>query len=254
LITITSVSVYSQTLETGLTAGGMYYLGDINSKTHFQSVNGAAGFAARLNLDNRWAVKFNGIFGVISGDDLQSGEVIGRELGFRTTVYEFSAVTEFNFWEYETGTANHFAPFIYAGIGASLYNPQFEVADRWVDLRDYGTEGQNVQYLDRSPYGTSTIVIPFGVGIKYSLSNVIGVSVEWGMRKTFTDYLDDVSTTYYLDGPSAPSSLNLQLSDPTKDHDAGMQRGNPDTKDWYSFFGITLTYKFNLSNENCAEF
>ncbi|MBC35431.1 MAG: hypothetical protein CL663_05250 [Bacteroidetes bacterium] len=255
ILILTSTGVYSQSLEAGVMAGGMYYLGDINTKSHFSEVGGTAGVVARYNIDKRWAFRFNALFGTISGDDLKSMEVENRNLNFRTPIYEFAIMGEFNFWSYETGSSENITPFIYAGISVSYYQPQARIApDTYISLREIGTEGQIIGYAGRTMYDKSTIAIPFGIGAKYSLTNKIGLTVEWGMRKTFTDYLDDISTTYFLDGPTEPTSLRLQLSDPLENHLAGMERGNPDTKDWYSFFGISLTYKFNLNSENCAEF
>ena len=43
----------------------------------------------------------------------------------------------------------------------------------------------------------------------------------------------------------------LEMSDPTGTHIAGEQRGNPDKKDWYSFAGITLSFKLNNNTKGC---
>jgi hypothetical protein len=40
------------------------------------------------------------------------------------------------------------------------------------------------------------VAIPFGIGAKMNVSKKVGIGLEWGPRKTFTDYLDDVSGTY----------------------------------------------------------
>ncbi len=59
------------------------------------------------------------------------------------------------------------------------------------------TEGEGlVEYPDRKPYNLFQFSIPFGGGIKFRVSDHIVVAYEIGMRKTFTDYLDDVSTRY----------------------------------------------------------
>ena len=75
------------------------------------------------------------------------------------------------------------------------------------------------------------------------------------MHKTFTDYLDDVSTTYYLNGRSIAANNQAGLmSDPTRDHNPGMQRGNEKNNDWYAFFGISFTYKFDLlASKKCRD-
>jgi hypothetical protein len=67
--------------------------------------------------------------------------------------------------------------------------------------------------------------------------------------------MDDVSTTYYMHGSAIdPNDPEQLLSDPSLDHNPGMERGNPNTKDWYSFSGITLTYKFNInSSKKCRD-
>ena len=81
------------------------------------------------------------------------------------------------------------------------------------------------------------------------------MQVYWEMHKTFTDYLDDVSTTYYLNGRSIkPTDHAGIMSDPTLNHDPGMQRGNSKNNDWYAFFGLSITYKFNLlSSKKCRD-
>jgi len=123
-------------------------------------------------------------------------------------------------------------------------------------LRDLGTEGQNEGFDGRSPYKTSQLAIPFGFGFKYSLSKRLAFALEWGLRKTFTDYIDDVSTTYYLEGESINQNDPAQiLSDPTMSHQPYEARGNASTKDWYAFVGLTVTYKFRLGGDKrCSNF
>jgi len=50
--------------------------------------------------------------------------------------------------------------------------------------------------LGRKKYGLTQLSIPFGGGVKMALSDDINLRLEVGLRKLFTDYLDDVSTTY----------------------------------------------------------
>jgi hypothetical protein len=62
--------------------------------------------------------------------------------------------------------------------------------------------------------------------------------LEWGMRYTFTDYLDDVSGVYFDNETLKIQKGNLvaQLADRSDViHVAGTQRGNSKTHDWYSF-------------------
>ena len=251
---IASLGIQAQkTMEVGLFGGGSYYIGDLNPGKHFLLTKPSYGLVARLNLSPRWAVKLSGTRGEIAGDDNISNAWENRGLKFNSKVTDVSVVMEFNFFNYITGsTRNFIAPYIFGGVGVLIFNPESD----GVGLRDLGTEGQNIGFMDRSPYQTTQIVLPFGFGFKYSLSKRLGVAVEWGIRKTFTDYIDDVSTTYYLEGESIdPSNTAQILSDPTMSHVPYEMRGNPSTKDWVVFFGMSLTYKFKLGrNKGCSQF
>jgi len=242
----------SQTLETGIFAGASYYLGDINPGKHFDQSLFSTGIVARYNKDDRWAFRLSLLLGNVQASDSYRHAVENRYLAFTSKITEFSGVVEFNFFPYETGNAkNKYTPYIFAGIGFFFFEPK--ISD--YKLRDYGTEGQNIGYEGRTPYEQRGLSIPFGIGFKYSLTKKIGLGIEWGMRKTFTDYIDDVSTTYYLDASSYTNpDLFVILSDPSLLHQPNMARGNPETKDWYNFYGITLTYKFNVGKVNCANF
>jgi hypothetical protein len=254
LLFITSLYGFSQkSIELGLFGGGVFYLGDLNQGTPFLQTRPAYGGIARYNITDRWAMRLNVLQGKVLGDDEVSKANLERQLSFESNITEFSLVAEFNFFDYVTGsTRNYVAPYIFAGLGLFLFNPKAEN----VELKELGTEGQNTGYDGRKPYKTFSMAMPFGIGFKYSLTKKLGFAFEWGMRKTITDYIDDVSTTYYLDGESIdPGNTAQILSDPTRNHKPGMMRGNPRTKDWYSFFGVSVTYKFDLFRQyKCVDF
>ena len=249
---MTGGHISGQSMEAGLYGGGMYYLGDLNPGKQFMNYNIAYGILARYNINDRWAVKLSAYRGNVKGNSTQSKFLPERDLSFSSPVTDISAVAEFNFFDFYVGSRkNWISPYIYAGFSFFLFNPQ----NGGVSLQTIGTEGQNVGYQGRTPYKTYSFGIPFGLGVKISLARRLGLAVFWEMHKTFTDYLDDVSTTYYMVGSTInkddPSRL---LSDPTRSYDPGMERGNPRNNDWYSFSGITLTYKFNLvSRKRCRD-
>lgn len=235
----------AQTMELGLFGGGSYYIGDMNPAMHFKHTQIAYGALARFNVNRRWAFKVAYSRGKIKGDDATVQAATNRGLNFKSTINDISAVAEFNFWEYFTGSKkNYFTPYIYAGIAFFTFKP---TSLDGVALQPLGTEGQNVGFDGRSPYNKWGVAFPFGFGFKYSVSEKVGLAFEWGMRKTFTDYLDDVSSTYYLVGSEIDPNNAAQVhSDPTMIHEPYMQRGDSKTWDWYSFFGVTVTYKINL--------
>jgi hypothetical protein len=188
----------------------------------------------------------------VEGDDNILNYIENRGLRFQTNIVDISAVGEFNFFDYFTGSKrNNWSPFIYGGLGVIIYNPKVD----GVELRSMGTEGQNVGFDGRSQYGSAAVTIPFGVGVKFSINRRISATVEWGMRKTLTDYIDDVSTTYYLYSDQIDPEVPDQFfSDPTGLHDPYQERGNPRTDDWVGIAGFTITYKLNLlGNRRCPD-
>ncbi|MCF8369080.1 MAG: DUF6089 family protein [Bacteroidales bacterium] len=246
-------------LEAGVFGGGTFYMGDINPSTPFMQTNVAYGVLARYNINPRWAGRVNLYQGVITGDDKIAGFLPDRSLDFKSGITELAGVMEFHFLPYYNGSLkNYWTPYIFAGAALLYQRPQRDERD----LRDFGTEGQQLAtYINevRKEYSYFVLSIPFGVGVKYSFSEKIAATVEWGMRKAYSDYLDDISTTYYIDArnlePGDPDYNTIVYSDPNLDHDALMQRGNSKTNDWYSFAGITLTYYIDMTNRNkCSSF
>lgn len=241
----------AQTLEIGGFGGTSYYLGELNPALPYNQTQVAYGALARYNLNPRWAVKFSYYRGKVQGSDATGGSAINRNLDFKSKINDFSLVAEFNFWEYFTGSKkSYFTPFIFGGASFFTFN---STSFGGVALQPIGTEGQNGGFAGRSPYNNYSFAFPFGFGIKYSLTERLGLTFEWGMRKTFTDYIDDISTTYYLSGPNInPDNAGEILSDPTMSHEPYMQRGDDKINDWYNFTGITVTYKFDLrSKKGC---
>ncbi|MCX6266466.1 MAG: DUF6089 family protein [Bacteroidetes bacterium] len=244
--------VKSQTLEVGLNLGGSYYLGDLNPGKHFLNTDIAYGLVARYNMDTRWAVKISGQRGNLKGSSSASTFLQDGGLDFTSKLTDISGVVEFNFLSYFIGSRmNKISPYIYGGISVFFFDP----VSKGISLRSMGTEGQNTGYQGRKPYGSVSVSIPFGLGAKMNLARRLGLQVYWEMHKTFNDYLDDVSTTYYLDGQASPAGDQAAImSDPTLSHEPGMQRGNASNKDWYAFFGVAVTYKFNLlSSKKCRD-
>lgn len=180
-----------------------------------------------------------------------------RNLNFKSPIKELSAQFEFNFFNYKIGgnENQNFSPYIFLGLAGFNFNPQGQTSDGWVDLQTLGTEGQGLPGgPSKKKYALTQMSIPFGVGFKTGFSKGMCVGFEWGMRKTFTDYIDDVSTQYYDPTILAKDhgQLAAVLADQSKSKDpkysnTGKQRGNPTNKDWYSFIGIVLTIKIPSS-------
>ena len=262
LLGFMSITVKGQ-LEVGAFAGGSFYMGDLNPNVPFRQTNPAFGILARYNLNSRWVARLSGYQGILTGDDDVTNFLPERSLSFKSGISELAGIMEFHFLPYFNGSMKEYwTPYLFGGAAMLYHRPQRNEKD----LRDFGTEGQNNRgdlpaTENRDEYSYFVLSIPFGMGVKYSFSERISATVEWGMRKTFTDYLDDVSQTYYLNVLSGDNTNNdvsqeeIEYSDPLLNHNAMMQRGNSKTNDWYSFAGITLTYYIDMINRNkCSEF
>lgn len=237
--------------EVGGLIGGSYYIGDLNPRKHFFLTQPALGLFYRFTPNYRYAFRGGVNFGSIMGDDTQSEDAdqLQRNLNFKSNIYEFNVLAEFNFLEYRISNDKYkFTTFLFLGLDVFMFKPRAEIGNRWVDLQPLKTEGQS------SGYKLTQMAIPFGIGMKMNVSRQVGIGLEWGPRKTFTDYLDDVSGTYpdYLKNPHA-SPMSQSLSDRSKNagDNINKQRGNPRTKDWYCFFGITINVKLNPRERPC---
>ncbi len=253
----------STKVDVGVMVGGSYYIGDLNNK-QFQFTKPAGGIVFRYSFNQRAAIRANLLMGTITASDSYSSSQWqqDRNLDFKSSVTELSTQFEFNFLNYKIGgnDDHNFSPYIFMGLAGFHFNPQGQAANgQWVDLQPLSTEGEGLPGGSLShPYRLTQISIPFGVGFKTGFSKNMCVGFEWGMRKTFTDYLDDVSTTYYSPailtdqiGSLSAAMADKRLGKEPNISDVGKQRGNPGTKDWYSFFGIVLTIRINKSN-SCA--
>ncbi|MBT3611475.1 MAG: hypothetical protein HN522_00850 [Flavobacteriales bacterium] len=255
----TANAQYKENTEVGFIAGASYYLGDLNT-THFNKSLPFGGIVIRKNIDRRFSYKAELLYLNISADDRNNATdtiAINRGLHFRSSIFELSGQIEFNFLPFELGNALYtWTPFVYTGISFFHFNPQAENKEGlWLNLQELGTEGQgSTSFPERTKYPLAQIAIPLGGGLKIAVNPSFNIILEYGVRKTFTDYLDDVSKTYPLTngGEIADiSNATYEMSDPTGTHIAGEQRGDPNKNDWYSFVGITLSFKLNNQTKGC---
>ncbi len=184
---------------------GKKFLKDLNlGKTHI-----SGGIFFSVAYKNAIALRLEGTFGKVSGNDNVLAGVtdiakqrFNRNLNFRSYITDVNAMLEihplyiFVDWPAKETTPPRTSPYLLAGIGYFSFNPQTKLANRWVDLQPLHTEGQGFVETDRKNYSLQQLNIPIGAGVKYELSPLVNLRGEILYRKTFTDYLDDLSTTY----------------------------------------------------------
>lgn len=231
--------------ELGGWIGSSWYFGDLNNNNSFSMPGWAAGITGRYDVDERVAIRAGASLARVRADDAILGNSYEqtRNLHFRSPLWEAHIAGEFNFLPYVHGSRTHrFTPHIFGGFVVFGYNPQAELDGVWLDLNEFGTEGQELN----DEYYPVAMGWLLGGGIKFDISQTLSVNVEWGGRFTGTDYLDDVSGQYPdMDallrrrGADAVRLSDPSLSDP-KLGATGRQRGNSKDNDKYHFVSIGI--------------
>ncbi|MCB0689105.1 MAG: hypothetical protein KDC53_21350 [Saprospiraceae bacterium] len=254
MLLLANTVVHAQYFEGGLLAGGSVYEGDLSPNGLFNKMNyvrPAFGIFGRQNFNENWAARLSFVYGHIAGADGDSRK--DRNLNFNSNFGELSALIEYNYPGFDPTGFKKFSPYVFAGIAYMYYNPKTVYQGRTIFLQPLGTEGQGLSGYDKDFYSLNIISIPFGGGLKYSLSSSITIAVEFGPRITFTDYLDDVSGTYasYRDLAQARGTLAANLADRAQEvtglepeERRGALRGNPKYNDWYFVGNFTISYHF----------
>lgn len=272
-----------KTTEMGLTVGPMVFLGDLgghagkgttfikdynmNTTKLAFGVYGAVYPAPWLGF--RLSLNYGSIEGSDNTITPKGGDEVtrlNRNLDFQSKIIEGTLMAEFYptvFLEDDPDdVAGRLRPYGVLGLGMFHFNPQGSYHDPatgdtyWVDLQPLHTEGQGFpEYPDRKVYKLTQMNIPMGVGIKYFLSDNVNLSFEIIHRKTFTDYIDDVSTAYvdpslfykYLSPSQAPIAAAMANKSPLNGtagsgYNPGNKRGDPTQNDAY----FTAQFKLGI--------
>jgi hypothetical protein len=200
--------------------------------------------------------------GRVKGDDALTNEVIreSRNLHFRSFLLEFSQRLDIILYVNEKFGARYNLPghqvaknhneqlYLFAGVGGCYFNPEAMWNNKWYKLDPLNTEGQGIKDGARETLPIS-LTIPMGIGFRIGFGRMWRLGIEASYVKTFTDYIDDVSSVYFdpskLESPEAqhfsnPSVNNANWFSP------GQQRGDSQ-KDAYYYLNLViarnLTYK-----------
>lgn len=247
----------AQDAEFGLMVGGNYYIGDLNPKKQFYNTKVAGSMFLRYNFNPRVSMRANLMLGSVEAFDKDSEAAAQkkRNLSFQSNLLEFAGLLEINFYEYRLGDfETPFTPYVFFGLSVFKFNPTAEFNNNTIELQPLGTEGQGTSLSEQDKYNLTQLAIPFGGGFKINLTSKVGLNIEYGFRKTFTDYLDDVSTIYVDPVALSQESSNLAavMADRSKDgYEVGSQRGNTPADDWYTFVGIGLTIRVGGGRSTC---
>ena len=148
----------------------------------------------------------------IAGDDKLTTNVFrnARNLNFVNDMLDFNVQTQFVFFEDPDLGADYrfnLGLQFYAGVGIGFFysEPKTTYKGETVKLRPLKTEG-----AEYSPFGLS---VPFTLGFHFTYKRRHRFGWELMWRKTFTDYLDDISQGW--GDPSKMEPLAVELSNRT---------------------------------------
>lgn len=252
VVVILLVSLTASFAQKGWEVGGWLgtslYYGDLNNKVNFNSPGLAGGVLGKWNFNTRVALRGSFNFGRISANDADSDNNFNknRNLSFKSNIYDITAGLEFNFLEHIRGSKfETYTPFVFVGLSAFKFNPRAELDDVTYDLQELGTEGQDIG----EEYFLISAGVTLGAGFKWDVSSDVTFAAEFTTRRLFTDYIDDVSTTYpdkatleAIRGPIAVALSDRSLVDGIGIE--GRQRGNSSDNDRYTFISFSLTKYF----------
>jgi hypothetical protein len=193
--------------EVGFGLGTFNYTGDLVRTYNLASSKPAATVFYRSNISNVISLRTSITAGKIGASDTRNpidAFATARAASFDLFLLEAAASFEYHFLDWRDSKRRlRFTPYLFAGAGLFGFS---------------GVEQKNAEYSNIQ------MAIPFGGGMKYVLNPKYYIAFEFGIRKTFFDYLDNISE-------GSPSIKNYQY-------------GNSFDYDNYFFTGITLTYTF----------
>jgi hypothetical protein len=243
-----------------ITAWGGFsgYQGDLESKrNNLAQSNFAFGFGLKYDLTTHLAVRAGFNSGKIGADDKKNEPSLrARNLSFQSRITEGNLLLDYSLFDL---SQKRLTPYVFAGVALYHFNPYaFDTLGNKIYLKPLSTEGQGLaQYPNRKEYKLTQFALPFGAGLRYKVAENITLGYELGLRKLFTDYLDDVSTTYVdpvvLAQAKGPKAVEMafrggELKNSTAVYPPeGSIRGGAKYKDWYYFHGITLTVGLNTA-------
>lgn len=234
----------------GANANGSFGFKDMDLQATRPAI-GASFYRHSLGLSVGANVVFTELVGSDAFTEIQSRAQ--RNLSVRTDLLEANIVAEMHpFSSIPIASRMH----VSAGLGAIYFQPKANYNNEWVKLQPLGTEGQNY-IVGATPYNRINVVVPFGAGYKFPLGRFSTLNLDFSFRKSFTDYLDDVSTVYANTAAllETGGELSAALADPSSLNFAeGSQRGNPNSNDNYFFVGLKFKSVLGAKNSSSCYF
>lgn len=237
----------------GANGKGTNFVRDFDVESVRYSISTSADWALSEHFEYRTSLNYL----ALSANDKYSEEITrkARNLSVKTNVVELVPSVKYNFFNQDRRskkrwTKNEFSQiYTVIGLGLIYFNPKTEYKNSVYSLKQLNTEGQSLTNGPKK-YSRISIIIPFTLGFRKDITKKSSVFCEFTARKSFSDYLDDVSTVYYDN--STLRTINGNIAAEIADRNTsgnkfkqGTKRGNPDKKDTY--FSFTIGYRITLN-------
>jgi opacity protein-like surface antigen len=235
-----TVSGYAQkTADIGIWGGSSTLFGDLDDNAPFQTFNLNYGAYFRYNINARIGVRAMFLHGKFSDEGL----VENTPWTFDKNMEDFSVQAEINYLRYVLGAKKmRFSPYVTFGVGMAYFKYNFrplEIETFNPDYPELVRDGSGVITDNSSTESVAVPTIPFGIGIKYTIGDRLGVGIEYQMRKYMSDKIDDLDD---------PLSFETDTQGLITYNDGGHNN------DWGAYLGVLLTYKIYIGKKACPAY
>jgi hypothetical protein len=227
---------------------------------------------ARYRINHFIAVRLNFQYGILKGHD-QYTSYPGRSfrnLGFKSPLVEWGGLVEFYFLpdaptghkkghhhKRNTKGGKVITGYIATGVMGCYFNPLGDYIDGTTyELHLLHTEGQGI-LATRPDYALTSFVVPINLGFRYRLNSAITIDAELCYRKSFSDYMDDISQTYVDPSIFGGNAVASYFSNPvpgTPGTEPGAQRGDPTDPDGYMFLMFNVSWRFSTNTRSVPKY
>lgn len=217
-----AASASAQRYELGIMGGGANMIGDVGSTQYIDPNSPATGVLFRWNNSMRYAWRASVMHTNLSAEDQLSHDQYKQARGYSATnsLTALSLGLEFNYRNFNLHRfGGQWSPYLFSGV--TVFNAQPK----------RGTVFAAVP-VSQDEWGWA---VPVGVGVKWRPKTYLVFGLESILNATFTDNLDGSN-------PKNDKFANLNPGD---------YFGNPNSKDWWVWTGLTLTYTFG--QKPCVE-
>jgi Domain of unknown function (DUF6089) len=247
LLLILPALSFAQNTHIGFRFGLANYQGDLQQRRFtFSQAKLVGSIGARYDLSEHLTARGFISYGTIKAADAKNKNTSlqQRNLSFESRIKELELSIQYNLFSLND---KWWTPYAFAGVAFFNFKPYANDNNgNKTFLQPLSTEGQGF-ISGKKEYKRTVIAIPFGIGAEYALNEDMRVGLDLGYRRTFTDYIDDVSTTYVdqtqLLNARGTTAVQMAYRGSGSYPAVGELRGGAGNKDAYYFVQLTFTIR-----------